>query len=156
MKICSNCEEAFPATKEFFYKEARGINVLFSRCKKCVNLQQKERNQRFPERRKEIYSASKKKHHNVALFHANKRRALKLLACPVWSDLIEIKNIYENRPHDSAIDHIVPLQHPQVCGLHIPENLQYLTKEENLVKSNKFPYKYNFNRNLFTWLRKDI
>lgn len=48
----------------------------------------------------------------------------------------EIIQIYENKPDGMEVDHIVPRNHPDVCGLHVPWNLQYLTREENQEKSN--------------------
>jgi len=72
------------------------------------------------------------------LFLQNKRRASKLNATPVWADTDAIKRIYHDCPKGMTVDHIVPLQGKFVCGLNIPENLQYLSPSENSIKGNSF------------------
>jgi hypothetical protein len=66
-----------------------------------------------------------------------KRRALKLKATPKFANLKKIREIYKNCPKGYHVDHIVPLQGKEVCGLHVEWNLQYLTPSENSSKSNK-------------------
>ncbi len=58
-------------------------------------------------------------------------------ATPSWANLDIIKAMYENA-EGCHVDHIVPLQGALVCGLHVENNLQYLTPEENLSKGNKW------------------
>lgn len=67
----------------------------------------------------------------------NKRRATKLNATPSWADLKAIQEFYKGCPQGYHVDHIIPLQGKNVCGLHVLDNLQYLTAEENLKKGNK-------------------
>jgi thiol-disulfide isomerase/thioredoxin len=77
-----------------------------------------------------------------ALIRAKKRNAV-----PKWFDSVkdEVQKIYiEARkktietgiPHE--VDHIIPLINDYVCGLHVPNNLQVLTRFENRSKQNKF------------------
>jgi hypothetical protein len=77
-------------------------------------------------------------------FRTAKRHAAKLQATPLWSDLNAIKQIYKEADRISKetgikheVDHIVPLQSNLVCGLHVPANLQILTKPENISKGNR-------------------
>lgn len=67
-----------------------------------------------------------------------RRRAQKLQAMPSWADKNKIKDIYKNCPKGWHVDHIVPLQGENVCGLHVENNLQYLTRADNIEKSNKY------------------
>lgn len=57
---------------------------------------------------------------------------------PKWSNIEKIRQIYSNCPKGFHVDHIVPLNGEIVSGLHVPENLQYLTRSENSKKLNKF------------------
>jgi len=38
-------------------------------------------------------------------------------------------------PHE--VDHIIPLQGKNICGLHVPWNLRVITKSENCTKGNR-------------------
>ena len=70
-----------------------------------------------------------------------KYRAAKLQRIPVWMSDEELKMIqffYAKCPEGCDVDHIVPLQSENVSGLHVLSNLQYLTKEKNGRKGNKF------------------
>ena len=76
-----------------------------------------------------------------------KRRCFKADRTPVWlskDDSSKIRSIYKmckliskKTGVEHHVDHIVPLINNQVSGLHVPWNLQIITKEQNLKKSNK-------------------
>lgn len=59
------------------------------------------------------------------------------LATPKWCDRIALFRFYSACPEGCHVDHIIPLRGEIVCGLNIPENLQYLPADENRRKSNK-------------------
>jgi 5-methylcytosine-specific restriction endonuclease McrA len=92
------------------------------------------------------YRKEYRKINKLNIYAINKsRRAKRLNAMPKWVDLESIKEIYKEADRISKetniehhVDHVIPLVHPLVCGLHVPWNLQILTAEENLKKSNKF------------------
>lgn len=55
------------------------------------------------------------------------------------ADRQNIVSVYkEARKAGMSVDHIIPLTHPLVCGLHVSWNMQILTLEENISKSNSF------------------
>lgn len=74
-----------------------------------------------------------------------KRRAAFFAAIPDWCEREMISELYIEcrRISDSTgivhhVDHIVPLQHHLVCGLHCFHNLQIMTGKENQSKCNSF------------------
>ena len=80
--------------------------------------------------------------------HAANYRAAKLKRTPLWlseSDKREIELIYKIAERVSRetgieyhVDHEIPLQGEFVSGLHIPDNLQLLKANENILKGNRF------------------
>lgn len=74
-----------------------------------------------------------------------RRRLQQRLATPRWADPSEIAKIYRQRDRLNKqtgvaheVDHIVPIQHPLVCGLHVEHNLRVITKTRNQAKLNHF------------------
>ena len=67
---------------------------------------------------------------------------------PPWlteEQLNKIREFYaeaERRTRETGIehnvDHVVPLGSPVICGLHVPWNLQVLTRVENSKKGTAF------------------
>jgi hypothetical protein len=70
----------------------------------------------------------------------------RLQATPKWVDFDKIEAIYNEcraknkkaRRKLYQVDHVIPLRGKTVCGLHVHNNLQIITKKANREKSNKF------------------
>ena len=84
---------------------------------------------------------------NPARAHALKAlcTARRVRRAPVWVTVEDTLAVYELAREFAAagmrihVDHIVPLHHPLVCGLHVPANLRPCTREGNSKKNNAFP-----------------
>jgi hypothetical protein len=69
----------------------------------------------------------------------SKRRAMKLQAIPKWFDKEKVDLVYAKaKEWNMEVDHVIPLQGKNVCGLHVWENLQLLDKSLNSSKGNKY------------------
>lgn len=99
-------------------------------------------------RRDELNAMQRARHHaNPGKYNARtaKRAAFKKRALPAWADLLAIQEFYVEAARltistgvKHEVDHIVPLDSPLVCGLHVQSNLEVKTQRENRKKSNKF------------------
>jgi hypothetical protein len=71
-----------------------------------------------------------------------------ILSTPSWADAEAIQRIHEWKRFltittgiEHVADHIIPLNHPDVCGLTVPCNLKVMTRAQNARKSNHWnPY----------------
>lgn len=119
-KICPKCEDDLD--RSAFGLDVKRPGGLKSLCRKC-NYQVKDRV-------------------NVIL-HTTMRKKRVRRATPVWSTYDILRKIYEVREQlteeldvQLQVDHIIPLIHEEVCGLHVPANLQITSAAFNAAKRN--------------------
>jgi hypothetical protein len=160
LKICSKCNTEKELALFFNRKDTKDGKQTW--CKPCDKLRYdkyyKENKEHVAERNKKRYADSRDKYLEYATFwrKANKeycanysgyRRALKLKATPSWANKEEIASKYRLAAYFDFIsggfvkhhvDHIIPLKHNKVCGLHVENNLQILIAQDNLSKHNTF------------------
>jgi len=161
MKECKWCKNKKPFSD--FYKSKNTKDGCQSHCKECHSLynskkyydNHEENRARLSKYYYENHEKEKKyrRNHynsNKAKYLANfyKREDRIKIATPNWLTkemFLQIEEIYKKRIEISNmtgiqyhVDHIVPIQGENVCGLHVPWNLQIITAEENLKKSNKY------------------
>tara|TARA_R100001594_G_scaffold145416_1_gene195563 strand:- start:290 stop:1153 length:864 start_codon:yes stop_codon:yes gene_type:complete len=79
------------------------------------------------------------KNKDKVCYYAAKRRANLKQATPPWANQDIIKSFYKEASYfQETVDHIIPLTHSLVCGLHTESNLQILPFKANCSKSNSF------------------
>lgn len=131
-KVCGTCECILPF--EAFAKDKGTSLGISSICKSCKNSYQIGQYQKYYFNHQESYA----KNYGKIRERQNQYKGERTLRIPLWSQKELIEQFYDNCPQGYHVDHIIPLKGKEVSGLHVIENLQYLTAEENLLKSNKY------------------
>lgn len=92
-----------------------------------------------PERFKQYDRTKYERHFAKIVQRVRLREAAVDQQTPTWASREAIDAIYaEARRTNMTVDHIVPLRGKTVSGLHVENNLQLLSREENARKSNRF------------------
>ena len=150
-KMCNKCGE----TKELdlFFSDKSKPDGKTTICKECKKKSIAAWRAANPEKHKNIYQFHNRKYcknnpdaRRESRKEANVGRSKRVRQnTPEWSDMSKIAGIYKKAREMSKeqgiqyhVDHIVPLNNPLVCGLHVPENLQIIPQWENDSKGNKF------------------
>jgi len=115
-KVCSKCYEVLDTT--YFHANSSKKTNMNSWCISCDKQYRKD-NPEFTRASSARYRAAKIQ--RTMLF-----------------DQQGIEDFYSNCPEGYHVDHIIPLQDTNVCGLHVLSNLQYLSAIDNIIKSNKY------------------
>lgn len=162
LKQCTHCLE-WKIRQTDFYKRESSYDGRESWCKSCKNSWSKkyysEHTEQHNEWTRDYYLQNKyeisekfKKRYREDPAYRKERLVITYMreertrnATPNWvekSDLIpfyeEARRLTEQTGILHHVDHIIPIKHDLVCGLNCPSNLQVITAEENLRKSNKF------------------
>ena len=165
-KACTKCGEV--KCFSLFHKHKGKPSDLARWCKDCANDNAKRWRLNNPDRAKENkrnYYYGKGNEICLALSRNNSKHRVKNFpelnaastklyetrksrACPKW--LTPEQNAHIKRTYKLSklmceitglkhhVDHIIPLKGKNVCGLHVPWNLQVIKASDNLSKSNKF------------------
>lgn len=157
----SNPEKCKKAVEEYYCRNKESIRLKqsatkrrrYSENKEEISRKTEEWRKNNPEIVKRMKKEYRKNNPDKVAASSAEYRAKRKLACPKWlskEDKIKISEFYKIRNQLTSeigishhVDHIVPLQHKEVCGLHVPWNLQILTAEENISKSNSFHTDWN-------------
>lgn len=121
--------------------ELRKKSVAYTKAWKAANkekhaAQQARKHEKY-KYTKNTYTAKWKRDNWESYKHylyARKQRVKQ--ATPKWADVNQIEEFYRNCPKGCHVDHIVPINGKDRSGLHVIDNLQYLSASENLKKSN--------------------
>ena len=143
MKTCTTCKE----TKELseFYKESKKKGYRAS-CRKCINTYNKKQYYSTKEKRSAVMKKWEEANKDKRKSYTAKRRAARVQAASYMTefDKFAIEEAYtlaEQRTEETGIpwdvDHIVPLQHPEACGLHVAANIQVVPAAWNRAKNNR-------------------
>ena len=155
MKTCTRCGDTKPYAD--FYRQKKAKDGYGYYCKPCSkdyaranDTAGSERSMKWQQENRERYRATRREYakNNRDKRNAEQalRRGAKLSATPSWLtddhrfimreiySLSALRSEMTGVPHH--VDHIVPLRGINVCGLHVPWNLQVITAADNLTKSN--------------------
>ena len=126
-------EAAKAAGKRYYQKNREAVIARAAARPRNEVRQYKDRHkEKNPEYYKALTSVRKRRHRSATPPWVTKEQ--KLAMRKVYLEAQRLTKLAGVR---YVVDHIVPLINPDVCGLHVPWNLQVMTQEENLKKSNK-------------------
>lgn len=137
--VASDCKACRRTASAIFYKKNK--TYMLERMKKW-----RKENPHYNEKRKEHSRLSiarwrKNNPEKVKKQKAARRAALKR-ATPSWltaDQRYAMKNVYDNvKWTDKTVDHIIPIRGKDVCGLHVPWNLQLLSSKANSSKGVRY------------------
>lgn len=166
LKQCTKCS-LWKVRSDDFYKSDSSYDGRQSWCRTCKNVQGKkyysENKDKHSQLTREYYEDNKieisqkfrDRYQNDPEFKVQRltqyylREERTKICTPSWVKPQDLTPFYEEARRKTEetgikhhVDHIIPISHDLICGLNCPNNLQVLTAEDNLRKSNKFEIEF--------------
>lgn len=146
MKECNKCYER--KSIESFHKNRRYKDGHYNQCRECHKEQVRknwlENKDTYRKRMRKHYQENKESYRAKKIRYYNKQSK----ATPPWLTQQQVNQMKEKywlakdlkavSGQEYHVDHIVPINGKNICGLHVPWNLQVLPSDLNLSKGNSF------------------
>jgi hypothetical protein len=144
-KMLASRKRYYEKNKEVIVQKAIARNNAKKELRKIYDSERYKRDRdKILKRSRQYYQQNKEKE----VLKSLRYKLRKQKAIPQWLNEVQLKEVEsfyllakecEMLTGDKYhVDHIVPLKGKNVCGLHVPWNLQVLPAEINLSKNNKF------------------
>lgn len=141
---CSKCKVIQPITQ--FHPHKKGKDGFNSYCMDCTSVQGKEYRQKIPDKIKKrsqrYYSRNCGKIKTNSKIRIKRVRKQKAFYKNFENEISEVYKqaelLNQNSETKYVVDHIIPLNHPTVCGLHYHENMRVIPESINCSKRNKW------------------
>lgn len=135
-KRCTKCNVIKRMT-EYHIDNSKSLGIQ-SICKECNYFRNKKYRSEHRQEYLEYLQYYRVNHAKEYLARTRRYKLSKAQRVPKWADLDKIKEIYKKCPEGYHVDHVIPLNGTNVSGLHVENNLQYLSPQDNIAKSNKY------------------
>lgn len=146
MKKCNRCELHKEPTEFPVRRASRDGRA--AACKACINdakataywtsaSERRKSIERTVRTKKARFEADPAYHRAFNLWTSTRRRT----KIPGWVKIMDFYNVCRRavkKGPGHVIDHIVPISHPDVCGLHVPWNVRVITEKKNSDKGSAF------------------
>lgn len=146
-KLCTRCQTT--KSLNLFNRRAASTDGRTAACAACIREAKRTDYWAAPEKRANAIARAVKNKRDRFLADPAYKRAFNLWGStkkrntkiPPWAaieDFVPVCKKAMRLGPDYVVDHIIPLNHPLVCGLHVANNVRAVKRTTNKRKGNQF------------------